>query len=227
MIPATTATPSPRSAIRRLSIIDVAGGHQPMANEDGSLWIVFNGEIFNHADLRPALEQAGHRYQTRCDTETILHAYEQYGPDCVRALPRHVRLRHLGQERRKRSSAHATASARSPSTITGTAALFAFASEIKALLAASRHFAPLRGFAAPRIPGLRLRRATTARCSRGIRKLMPGHSPHARCLQRICRSSKSASTGRFPRPPNAETRTRRLLDLRMPRTPGRRPSACA
>jgi asparagine synthase (glutamine-hydrolysing) len=68
---------------RRLSIIDVAAGHQPMANENGSVWIVYNGEIFNHADVRPALETAGHRYVTRCDTETILHAYEQYGPECL------------------------------------------------------------------------------------------------------------------------------------------------
>jgi len=68
---------------RRLSIIDVRDGHQPMSNEDGSLWITYNGEIFNHADLRPALEHAGHQYRTRCDTETILHAYEQFGPECV------------------------------------------------------------------------------------------------------------------------------------------------
>jgi len=68
---------------RRLSIIDVAGGHQPMGNEDGRLQIIFNGEIFNHAQLRPDLEAAGHRYQTRCDTETIVHSYEQYGEDCV------------------------------------------------------------------------------------------------------------------------------------------------
>ena len=68
---------------RRLSIIDVAGGQQPMGNEDGRLQIIYNGEIFNHADLRPELEAAGHRYQTRCDTETILHAFEQYGEDCV------------------------------------------------------------------------------------------------------------------------------------------------
>ncbi len=68
---------------RRLSIIDVSAGHQPMTNEDGSLWIIYNGEVFNHADLRPGLEAAGHRYTTHCDTETILHAYEQYGPDCV------------------------------------------------------------------------------------------------------------------------------------------------
>src|ERR1700687_1320915 len=68
---------------RRLSIIDVAAGAQPMTNESGNLWIVYNGEIFNHADLRPGLEEAGHQYRTRCDTETILHAYEEYGPDCV------------------------------------------------------------------------------------------------------------------------------------------------
>ena len=59
---------------RRLAIIDVAGGHQPMANEDRTCWIIFNGEIFNHAELRPALEAAGHRYTNRSDTETILHA---------------------------------------------------------------------------------------------------------------------------------------------------------
>jgi asparagine synthase (glutamine-hydrolysing) len=68
---------------RRLSIIDVAGGHQPMGNEDGHLQIIFNGEIFNHAQLRPDLEKAGHQYQSRCDTETIIHSYEQYGEECV------------------------------------------------------------------------------------------------------------------------------------------------
>src|SRR5579864_2233976 len=70
----------------RLSIVDLAGGHQPMPNEDSSRWIVFNGEIYNHAALRPGLEQAGHRYQTRCDTETILHAFEEYGTACLAQL---------------------------------------------------------------------------------------------------------------------------------------------
>ena len=65
---------------RRLSIIDLGTGQQPMANEDGSLWIIYNGEIFNHATVRPELEAAGHRYRSHCDTETILHAYEEYGP---------------------------------------------------------------------------------------------------------------------------------------------------
>src|SRR5205814_2287693 len=59
---------------RRLSIIDLAAGHQPMTNEDGSLWITYNGEIFNHAEIRPELERAGHRYATRSDTETVIHA---------------------------------------------------------------------------------------------------------------------------------------------------------
>ena len=68
---------------RRLSIIDLASGHQPMANETGGQWIIFNGEIFNHAELRPALEKAGHRYRSHSDTETILHAYEEYGESCV------------------------------------------------------------------------------------------------------------------------------------------------
>jgi asparagine synthase (glutamine-hydrolysing) len=67
----------------RLSIVDLAAGAQPMGNEDDSLQVTYNGEIYNHAELRPDLEAAGHRYKTRCDTETILHAYEQYGRACV------------------------------------------------------------------------------------------------------------------------------------------------
>ncbi len=70
-------------AHRRLSIIDLAGGRQPMFNETGALAIIYNGEIFNHAAIRPELERAGHRYATRCDTETILHAYEEWGPACL------------------------------------------------------------------------------------------------------------------------------------------------
>jgi asparagine synthase (glutamine-hydrolysing) len=70
-------------AMRRLSIIDVASGHQPLSNEDGTIWIVFNGEIYNHAVLRKQLEDRGHRYRTHCDTETIVHLYEEYGLNCV------------------------------------------------------------------------------------------------------------------------------------------------
>ena len=68
---------------RRLSIVDLAGGHQPLANEDGQIWVTYNGEIYNHADVRLQLEAAGHRYRTRSDTETIVHAYEQWGDECI------------------------------------------------------------------------------------------------------------------------------------------------
>jgi len=69
---------------RRLSIIDLSGGKQPMFNEDGSVVVVFNGEIYNYADLTGDLIAKGHRFATRSDTETIVHAYEQYGEDCMR-----------------------------------------------------------------------------------------------------------------------------------------------
>ena len=71
---------------RRLSIVDLAAGQQPLANEDETVWISFNGEIYNHNDLRRELEGHGHRYRTRCDTETIVHAYEEWGDDCVHRL---------------------------------------------------------------------------------------------------------------------------------------------
>ncbi len=71
---------------RRLAIIDIGGGEQPMYNEDGSVVIVFNGEIYNHADLRPSLEKLGHRFRSRCDTEAIIHAWEAWGPDCLDRL---------------------------------------------------------------------------------------------------------------------------------------------
>src|SRR5262245_51776454 len=74
-------------AHRRLSIVDLsADGQQPMANEDQSVWITFNGEIYNHAEWRPWLEQRGHRFRSRTDTEVILHLYEEFGTDCVKHL---------------------------------------------------------------------------------------------------------------------------------------------
>src|SRR5262245_28654154 len=81
---------------RRLSIVDVAGGHQPMSNtgggrscgggENGAVWIAFNGEIYNHPQLRPSLEARGHRYQSNSDTETIIHLYEERGADVIEEL---------------------------------------------------------------------------------------------------------------------------------------------
>jgi len=73
-------------AMRRLSIIDIKTGHQPISNETNDLWIVYNGELYNHQELRKGLEARGHQYRTHSDTETIVHLYEEYGRDCVHHL---------------------------------------------------------------------------------------------------------------------------------------------
>jgi asparagine synthase (glutamine-hydrolysing) len=72
--------------MRRLSVIDLAGGHQPVFNEDRTIWIVFNGEIYNFQELRVELEARGHRFTTHCDTEAIVHLYEDMGAKCVDKL---------------------------------------------------------------------------------------------------------------------------------------------
>jgi asparagine synthase (glutamine-hydrolysing) len=72
--------------MRRLSIIDVAGGHQPIHNEDQTVWVVFNGEIYNFLELRAGLEKRGHRFYTNTDTEVVAHLYEELGADCVQQL---------------------------------------------------------------------------------------------------------------------------------------------
>ena len=71
---------------RRLSIIDLETGHQPLANEDKTIWIVYNGELYNYPEIRNNLVKAGHRFATTSDTEVIVHAYEEYGTDCLKAM---------------------------------------------------------------------------------------------------------------------------------------------
>ena len=158
---------------RRLSIIDIAGGQQPMANEDGTLRIVYNGEIFNHADLRPALERAGHQYRTRCDTETILHAYEEYGADCVTRF-RGMFAFGIWDETARTLFCARDRLGKKPFYYYWDGRLLAFASEIKALLA---HPA-----ISPRFEEALLSEYLNfGYCSgeqtlfSGIRKLMPGH----------------------------------------------------
>ena len=72
--------------VRRLAIVDLAGGHQPLSNEDGSVWAAFNGEIYNHASLRERLRRQGHRFASETDTEVLVHLYEEYGEELVHAL---------------------------------------------------------------------------------------------------------------------------------------------
>lgn len=71
---------------RRLSIIDLEGGHQPIENEDGSMVIVYNGMVYNHNELRNELNKKGHRFKTVCDTEVVLHAYEEFGSECLKKM---------------------------------------------------------------------------------------------------------------------------------------------
>jgi len=162
---------------RRLSIIDLAAGHQPMPNEDRSAWIVYNGEIFNHADLRPALERQGHRYASRCDTETVLHAYEEHGPDCVRLFRGMFAFAiwdTRGAPGSRRLFCARDRLGKKPFYYYWDGHLFAFASEIKALLA---HPAISPRFEDSLLPEyLAFGYISEERTLfRGIRKLMPGH----------------------------------------------------
>src|SRR5688572_28430341 len=86
---------------RRLSIIDLTTGAQPLANEDSTIWVVFNGEIYNFPGLRAELERSGHRFRTNTDTEVIVHAYEQWGDACVERF-RGMFAFALWDERRRR-----------------------------------------------------------------------------------------------------------------------------
>src|SRR3954466_8626843 len=71
---------------RRLAIIDPLGGEQPVSNEDGTFWITYNGELYNFPELRRELEAKGHTFRTHCDTEAVVHAYEEWGERCLDRL---------------------------------------------------------------------------------------------------------------------------------------------
>jgi len=120
---------------RRLSIVDLSpAGHQPMANEDDTVWITFNGEIYNHASLRPGLEAKGHRFRSRSDTEAIIHQYEVDGPDCLQALDGMFALG-IWDEARGRLLLARDRLGKKPLYYTVVGGRLLFASEIKGLLA--------------------------------------------------------------------------------------------
>ncbi|HYL76499.1 MAG TPA: asparagine synthase (glutamine-hydrolyzing) [Bryobacteraceae bacterium] len=159
---------------RRLSIIDVAGGHQPMSNEDGSRWIVYNGEVFNHALLRPELEGAGHRYATRCDTETILHAYEQYGADCARRL-RGMWAFAIWDQSAQKLFCSRDRLGKKPLYYYWDGRTFVFGSEIKAVLEHPAVSIALEEASLPEYLGFGYLSGERT-LFRGVRKLMPGHN---------------------------------------------------
>ncbi len=120
---------------RRLSIIDLSeAGRQPMANDDGSIRITFNGEIYNFQSLRAELESLGYRFRTRTDTETIIHAYEQWGIDCLQKL-RGMFAFGLWDQRRRRLLLARDRVGKKPLFYTQTGSGFLFASELQGLLA--------------------------------------------------------------------------------------------
>ena len=164
---------------RRLSIIDLATGSQPMTNEDGSLRITYNGEIFNHADLRPELERAGHRYHSRCDTETVLHAYEQYGDQCVTRF-RGMFAFGVWDEKNQRLFCARDRLGIKPFYYFWNGRLFAFASEIKSLLEHPEISAHANEQLLPEylVFGYNSGEETLFA---GIRKLMPGHTLTLQC----------------------------------------------
>ncbi|MBI4539308.1 MAG: asparagine synthase (glutamine-hydrolyzing) [Gemmatimonadetes bacterium] len=176
---------------RRLSIVDLVGGRQPMSNEDGSVWVVYNGEVYNHGELRRELEGRGHRYRTRSDTESILHAYEEWGERCVERLRGMFAFaiydgRTGAGDLRAAAAVAALGSAPrlflardrigiKPLYYLANAQTFLFASEIKGILAwpgmerevdeeALHHYLTLSATPAP------------LTMMRGIRKLPPGHT---------------------------------------------------
>ncbi|MDQ3741123.1 MAG: asparagine synthase (glutamine-hydrolyzing), partial [Actinomycetota bacterium] len=119
---------------RRLSIVDLSpAGHQPMANEDDSVWIAFNGEIYNHAALRPELERKGHAYRSHTDTETILHLWEEEGPRCVERLEGMFAFAIWDSRRRELFLARDRLGVK-PLYYAHTPGGIAFASEIKAIM---------------------------------------------------------------------------------------------
>jgi len=158
---------------RRLSIIDLAAGKQPMANEDGTVHIVYNGEIFNHSGVRTELERAGHVYATHCDTEAIIHAYEQYGPDCLSRF-RGMFAFALWDSTQRRLFCARDRLGIKPFYYYWDGKLFAFGSEIKALLQHPSISAGLEKDLLPEYLAFGYISEERTLYS-GIRRLMPGH----------------------------------------------------
>ncbi|MHC4549808.1 MAG: asparagine synthase (glutamine-hydrolyzing) [Planctomycetota bacterium] len=120
---------------RRLSIIDLASGQQPLGNEDGAVWISFNGEIYNFQELHAELERRGHVFRTRSDTETIVHAYEEWGEDAVARL-RGMFAFAIWDERRQRLLLARDRMGKKPLYYLSDGRRLVFGSEIKAILSA-------------------------------------------------------------------------------------------
>ncbi len=160
---------------RRLSIVDVASGHQPMTNEDNSLQITYNGEIYNHADYRDDLESRGHVYRTHCDTETILHLYEDYGDGCVNYLRGMFAFAIWDGKKRELFIARDRLGVKPLYYVHTDDGSLYFGSEIKTLFEAGA-IKPEINF--PALPDYLANHATSGEETlyRGVKRLLPGHT---------------------------------------------------
>jgi asparagine synthase (glutamine-hydrolysing) len=189
----------------RLSIIDLSTGQQPIGNEDGSRWIVYNGEMFNYVEVRPELEAGGHQFTTTSDTEVVLHLYEEHGPDCVRRINGQFAFAIWDREERSLFLARDRVGIR-PLYYTVQDGTLLFASEIKALLVDPRVDAALDPVAlgqiftfwsplSPRTP------------FRGIFTLPPGHTLQVRAGDRALPSPRRYWAPSFPAEGTASDRS--------------------
>ena len=158
---------------RRLNIVDLTTGQQPMSNEDGNTWVIFNGEIYNHAAVRRDLEGRGHTYRTRSDTESIVHAYEEWGDDCVHHFRGMFAFALWDRPNRRLLLARDRLGIK-PLYWTRVGDMLLFGSEIKAILASGlvepkAHLAML-----PEVLGARYTSGADTLYT-GIQKLLPGH----------------------------------------------------
>jgi len=158
---------------RRLSIVDLATGKQPLANETQTIWVTYNGEVYNHAALRQELEREGHVYRTRSDTETIVHAYEQWGDDCVERLRGMFAFAIWDAPRRRLLLARDRLGVK-PLYWTRQGERLIFGSEIKSILESGLVAAETNEAGLPELLGTRSL-AGTETLFRGIFKLLPGH----------------------------------------------------
>jgi asparagine synthase (glutamine-hydrolysing) len=160
---------------RRLSIVDLGGGRQPMANEDRRVWIVFNGEIYNHRELRSELEERGHQYRTESDTETIIHLYEELGARAVERLSGMFAFAIWDSARRELLLARDRLGIKPLYYALGGDGVLYFASEIKALIEA-RAVAPEINY--PALPDYLANHAPSGEETlfSDFKRLLPGHT---------------------------------------------------
>lgn len=160
---------------RRLSIVDLGGGQQPMSNEDDTIWIAFNGEIYNHASLRPMLQDRGHTYRSTSDTETIIHLYEEKGARAVEDLRGMFAFAIWDWKMRSLVLARDRLGIKPLYYTLSDDGVFHFASEIKSLIRADALKAELNYDA---LADYAANRATSGEETlfRGIKRLPPGHT---------------------------------------------------